>query len=293
MQTKLKQCGAAVVAAIGVFYCLCSIPTVYADVSIRITQVQISGGTHNTNDDFIEFFNPNSTSVNLKDDRLVKRSANGKTDTDIKVWTKDVMIPAHSFYLWANSGYTTIAVKPDITSSATLADDNGVALRQGANNSGVIIDGFSWGKANNGFPVAVTNPSAGHAVSRKDIYSATAQYTIVVSSPHNSSQNDLSAAYGSYDTPSANRVVATPSKNPTETKNPLEVLADATSSEQANATLDVSEPTITPSPVSANLSQYSKIPSLPKKQSKIGYLALAIGSFIVFVLLVIKVFPKL
>lgn len=118
---------------------------------IVINEVQISGGAGHTADDFIELFNPTDTAINLKGYRLVKRTAAGTTDTSLKSWTTDTIIPAHGFYLWANSGYSTIAVTPDAVTSESLADNNGLALRQGAADTGIIIDSLAWGTATNNF----------------------------------------------------------------------------------------------------------------------------------------------
>jgi hypothetical protein len=167
-----------------------------AQSAIYISQVQVTGGKNNTNADFVEFFNPNSSPVNLKGYRLVKRPGNAESDTLVKSWSKDTFIPAKSFYLWANSGYVNIAAKPDAVSSATLSDNGGVALRMGAVNSGAIADAISWGKTDNSFnSVSATNPGANLALVRKDLYQAPSGFAISAASPHNSLMNDLAAAF--------------------------------------------------------------------------------------------------
>ncbi|MDP3729330.1 MAG: lamin tail domain-containing protein [bacterium] len=118
---------------------------------VVISEVQITGGTGKTTNDFIELYNPTNTAFNLNGYRLVKRTKTGTTDTSIKSWTSDAFIPPRGFYLWANSGYTDIAITPDITTSGTIADDNGIALRLGAEDTGVIIDSVAWGVAENIF----------------------------------------------------------------------------------------------------------------------------------------------
>lgn len=137
---------------------------------ILITEIQITGGPGKTEYDFIELYNPNNYQINLNGYRLVKRTKTGTDDTGIKSWTTDVFIPANSYYLWANSGYTDISVTPDVTTSAAVSDDNGVAIRFGAENTGTIIDGVGWGNAQNTFiegQVFSANPGDNQSIQRK------------------------------------------------------------------------------------------------------------------------------
>ncbi|MDE2001190.1 MAG: lamin tail domain-containing protein, partial [Patescibacteria group bacterium] len=73
------------------------------------------------------------------------------SDSSIKSWAEDAFIPAQGYYLWANSDFTDIATAPDATTTATVADDNGVALRYGPEDTGTIIDSVGWGAAENSF----------------------------------------------------------------------------------------------------------------------------------------------
>lgn len=135
-----------------------------------ISEVQITGGSGATTNDFIELYNPTGEAINLNGYRLVKRTKTGTSDTSIKSWTSDAFIPAKGFYLWANSSYTSISVTPDATTAATIADDNGVALRQGATDTGIIIDSVGWGENQSSFvegAVFSTNPGANQSLERK------------------------------------------------------------------------------------------------------------------------------
>ncbi len=137
---------------------------------ILISEVQITGGTGKANNDFIELYNPNSAPVNLNGYRLVKRTKTGTSDTSIKSWTIDVTIPARGYYLWANSDFVDISAVPDVTTTATLANDNGIAIRFGAEDTGNIIDGVGWGEAQNGFvenQVFGENPIDNQSISRQ------------------------------------------------------------------------------------------------------------------------------
>ncbi|MBI3274056.1 MAG: lamin tail domain-containing protein [Candidatus Colwellbacteria bacterium] len=137
---------------------------------ILISEIQITGGTGKTENDFIELYNPNSTQVNLNGYRLVKRTKTGISDTSIKSWTTDVYIPANGYYLWANSGYTDIPATSDVVTTATVSNDNGVAIRYGAEDTGAVIDSVAWGGAENIFiegSVFPTNPGVNESIQRK------------------------------------------------------------------------------------------------------------------------------
>lgn len=164
-----------------------------APLPIYLSQIQITGGAGKTEQDFVELYNPRGERVNLKGYRLVKRAGNAEADSTIKVWSNDAFIPARGFYLWANSGYASIASKPDITTSAALSGDSGVALRFGQSNTGIIMDSALWGKASNGFRlVSSQTPGAGQALVREDLSAAASKFYIAQSRPRNSLSADVS-----------------------------------------------------------------------------------------------------
>ncbi|MBI5733580.1 MAG: lamin tail domain-containing protein [Candidatus Kerfeldbacteria bacterium] len=135
-----------------------------------INEIQTTGGEGHTTNDFVELFNPTSAPFNLKGHRLVKRTAAGTSDTTLKSWTDDTIIPAYGFYLWANSDYVSILTAPDITTSGSLADNNGIALRQGAADTGTIIDSLAWGNSTNLFiegTVVAANPGPNQSLERQ------------------------------------------------------------------------------------------------------------------------------
>lgn len=137
---------------------------------ILITEIQITGGYGFAENDFVELYNPNDRAVNLKGYRLVKRTKTGSSDILIKSWENDVFIPPKGFYLWANSGYNSISFLPQATTTQTLSEDNGIALRFGSNDSGIIVDRVGWGEVQNDFietQAFSTNPGAEQSIARK------------------------------------------------------------------------------------------------------------------------------
>ncbi len=180
----LRLCGAISVLSL----MLVSFPfAVKADnLPLIISAVQITGGYGHTNDDFVELYNPNAEPVNLNGYRLVKRASLGQTDTSIKSWTSDVFIPGYSFYLWANSSFSTISKIPDVTTSSTLSSDNGVGLKFGALDTGNLVDSISWGAANNGFAKSgLSNPAGLKSIIRQDLFNEDA-YVLQDSNPRSS-----------------------------------------------------------------------------------------------------------
>jgi hypothetical protein len=138
---------------------------------IFISQVQITGGKGKVDNDFIEIYNPSNEKFNLKGYRLVKRTQDGLSDSLIKSWIVDTFIPANGFYLWENAGFVNTSVPYDTATTASLSDNNGVAIRFGSNDTGVIVDSVAWGKAQNLFVqgnLFPTNPGADQSIMRKN-----------------------------------------------------------------------------------------------------------------------------
>ncbi|MEZ4180615.1 MAG: lamin tail domain-containing protein [Candidatus Doudnabacteria bacterium] len=158
--------------------------------TILISAVQINGGSGGSNHDYIELFNPGDQAVSLARVRLVKRSETGSSDSSIKSWSaaSTVSIPAHSYFLWANSDFTNIARIPDETTSSTLANNNGIALRYGDLDSGSLIDSLSWGDAQNSFlDSGLENPTENQAIVRTNLYNSPATFALASHTPNNSS----------------------------------------------------------------------------------------------------------
>ncbi|MFH1233749.1 MAG: lamin tail domain-containing protein [Patescibacteria group bacterium] len=136
-----------------------------------ISEVQITGGDGKTKNEFIEIYNPNNFQVNLDGYRLVKRKKADIVDSHIKSWGSDASIPANSYYLWANSYYTNISTTPDATTTVSISsNDNGIAIRFGSKDTGIIIDSVAWGGTQNTFVegfICSTTPSANQSLERK------------------------------------------------------------------------------------------------------------------------------
>jgi DNA/RNA endonuclease G (NUC1) len=122
--------------------------------NLVISQFQTSGAT--AEDEFIEIHNTSTSSVDLNGYRLVYRSATGTNDISLAVWTTSVVIPAGGYYLVAADAYDGAANEdftyfPATCSCSMGAAGGGLAIRNGAANTGAIIDSVGWGTATNAF----------------------------------------------------------------------------------------------------------------------------------------------
>jgi hypothetical protein len=204
-----------------------------AATGLIISAVQITGGPGFTQEDFVELYNSSSEPVDLNGFRLVKRTATGVTDQIIKSWSETTIVAPYHFYLWANSSFSDIAVAPDVTTAATLADNNGIALRLGANDTGVLHDSVAWGSSANGFEVASEeNPGADVSLARLDLFSIDAGFELRPSAPRNTAVELLPESPPQQPEPPA------PEPEPPEEAPPVQTLPDDPSP----------EPELTPEP---------------------------------------------
>lgn len=142
-------------------------PTTFVSPHIVISQFQVTGDTpgNTANDEFIELHNTSSNSFDLNGYRLVYRSAAGTNDVAFVEWTTSTVIPPGGFYLIASTAYNG-AVTPNITYNPTTCScsmsgtGGGLAIRQGALNTGLIIDSVGYGSATNAFIEGTVTPAA-------------------------------------------------------------------------------------------------------------------------------------
>lgn len=124
-----------------------------------ISQFQVAGG--NAADEFVELHNVSGNDVDLNGYRLVYRSAAGTSDVTIASWAVSTVIPAGGYYLIAHAagydGTTNANVTFNAGSTGSFsASSGGFALRNGAANTGTIIDSVGYGSATNAFVETTT-----------------------------------------------------------------------------------------------------------------------------------------
>ncbi|MEP6787202.1 MAG: DNA/RNA non-specific endonuclease [Acidobacteriota bacterium] len=123
--------------------------------NIVISQIQAGGGT--ADDEFIELHNIGSAAVDLNGYRLVYRSASGSTDVGpFALWSAPTVIQPGQYYLIASSSYdggvtADMTYTPSVCLCSMSATAGGLAIRNGAQNTGTVIDAVGWGSASNIF----------------------------------------------------------------------------------------------------------------------------------------------
>lgn len=170
----------------------------FATVPVLISQVHITGGAGRADADFVELFNHSDKPFNLRGLRLVKRSRSATTDVTVQSWGASDLVPPMSFYLWANKSLADLPLPPDTVTAVSLGDDSGVALRQGDENNGLLVDSVSWGKARNGYTnVSAPNPGPDQSLLRQDLSGGQPGFVVAVSRPRNSSISEQIVLPGS------------------------------------------------------------------------------------------------
>jgi len=147
-----------------VFFCYSTffhvVPISMASVSpVFLSEVQIAG--EKADDEFIELYNPSPDVIDLGGMQLRRRTQSG-TESSIKVFEKNSLIPPNGFFLWGNSkGVFALPVADAQTSSSALSENNSVALFSSSGSQGILIDSLAWGTGSPFEPTApvLSNPA--------------------------------------------------------------------------------------------------------------------------------------
>ncbi len=128
----------------------------FVSPNLMISQFQ-PGTSSNANDEFVEIHNSGASAVDLNGYLLVYRSQNGSNDVGpFAVWSTPTLLQPGQYYLVASTSYSGAAT-PDITYNPSVcfcsmsATNGGLAIRQGAMNTGAVIDAVGWGSGSNIF----------------------------------------------------------------------------------------------------------------------------------------------
>jgi len=140
-----------------------------------ISEIQVSGN-EDSDEDFIELYNPTNSDVDLADMRLVKRTSSGDSDSNIVSFTDGDIIPAHGYFLWCNTLLST-ELACDKSTSATISNNNSIGLREEPADTGELIDSVTFGEVTNtlGEGTSLTAPEDDTSVERKALSTSTAE----------------------------------------------------------------------------------------------------------------------
>ena len=130
-----------------------------------IAAVHTTGGAGMTDHDAVKLYNPNDAPYPIGGWKMRKRTKTG-TESSVKTFAEGSAIPARGYFVWANAKFTGITA--DATSTATLSDDNSVAL---LNKEDEVVDAIAWGSGHANLFVEGAaypeNPGAGEWLGRK------------------------------------------------------------------------------------------------------------------------------
>lgn len=134
-----------------------------------ISEVQINGA--DAQQDFVELYNPTSSSVDLSGWKLRKRTPSG-TESSLVEISNGKSIPAHGFFLWANNedGYAT-SINADVSNTNNISENNSIALFSAADTGNTSpVDQVTWGNGTSQFvegsPLA-NGPDSNRSIERK------------------------------------------------------------------------------------------------------------------------------
>ncbi len=132
---------------------------------IVISEVQITGGSGESTNEFVELYNPTDTETSLSDWQLIKKTGSGSEYVLVDNFT-DVIIPAYSFFLIAHPVGYLGEVLPDLFYSTTnsIASNNTIILQDGDGNE---IDKVGLGSSSDFENEAIPNPGSNKSIERK------------------------------------------------------------------------------------------------------------------------------
>ncbi len=105
------------------------------------SEMQIAGAK--ASDEFVEMYNTGDTATQLSGYSLRRKSAGDVTATgsSLKTFSANDNIPAHGYFLWANSA-SLFKDHADATTGSSLADNNSLALYD---KNDTLVDSLTWG----------------------------------------------------------------------------------------------------------------------------------------------------
>jgi PKD repeat protein len=109
--------------------------------AVILSEVQIEG--EKAADEFVELYNTGDEIVSLSGWSLRRKSVNDATakGSSLKTFSSNDALPAHGYFLWANSA-GIFKDHADTTTGSSLSDNNSLALY---GKDGTLVDSLTWG----------------------------------------------------------------------------------------------------------------------------------------------------
>ena len=125
-------------------------PSIHPQALLHQQIIEIQFGVEeNTNADFVKMFNPNELPLDLKDYKLVKKTASSGNETSLKSWRNDgtdAIISDQSYFYWINSSYQEKIEELQqqgikfFANSATITETNGIGLKY----QDILVESENW-----------------------------------------------------------------------------------------------------------------------------------------------------
>ena len=142
--------------------------------NVVISEIQLSGGTSSSTDEFVELYNPTNSDINLAGWRLTKKTASGITPGNLLTSFPAKTISAHGYFLITHpTGYDGgVPVDAVYSTTASIANNNTVILYSDAGQT--VVDLVGFGTASSSETATIANPPVHQSVERKSGATATA-----------------------------------------------------------------------------------------------------------------------
>ena len=161
-----------------------------------ISEIQINGAT--ALQDFIELYNPTSSSIPIAGWKLRKRISSGSEDSVAVIGTGK-SIPAHGFFLWANSesGFST-SIGADEATTQNISENNRAALLM---PDDTLVDQVAWGNGTDQFVegTPIDNGSDQNKSMERKAYSSSTITSMTTGGTHETKGNGFDSDNNSTD----------------------------------------------------------------------------------------------